>query len=352
MDILITGGAGFVGSNIAIEFAKDGKDDITVIDNLRRRGSELNIPRLKENGVEFIHGDIRNKEDFDTIGKADIMIECSAEPSVLAGFDSSPEYLLHTNILGTINCLEYARKCRSDIIFLSTSRIYPMKTINNLNFIEKKTRFVFSDVQSTPGVSSRGYTEDFPLNGPRTLYGTTKLASELLIQEYIDTYKIRGVINRCGVLTGSWQMGKVDQGFVVLWMAKHYYQKPLSYIGFGGNGKQVRDILHIKDLYNLLEIEIDNIDLHNGEIYNVGGGLERSISLLELTKLCQKYTGNKIPIENIFEDRTGDIRIYITDNSKVTEKTGWKPKITIDQTMEDIYNWIKDNSELLRPILS
>lgn len=352
MDILVTGGAGFVGSDIAIELAKSGKDNIVVLDNLRRRGSELNISRLEENDIGFIHGDIRNREDIEAVDNADIIIECSAEPSVLAGFNSSPEYLLNTNLLGTINCLEYARKHKADIIFLSTSRVYPVKTINNLNFIETPTRFELSDEQSIPGTSSKGYTEVFPLNGARTLYGTTKLASELLIQEYIDMYKIRGVINRCGVLTGSWQMGKVDQGFVVLWMAKHYYQKPLSYIGFGGKGKQVRDILHVKDLYNLLEIEIDNMDIHNGEIYNVGGGLERCISLLELTTLCQKYTGNEIPIENIFEDRAGDIRIYITDNSKVTGKTGWRPKITIDQTVEEIYNWIKNNSELLRPILS
>jgi CDP-paratose 2-epimerase len=215
-----------------------------------------------------------------------------------------------------------------------------------------QTRFELSNRQSIHGTSFRGYTEDLPLNGIRTLYGTTKLASELIIQEYIDMYKIRGVVNRCGVLTGSWQMGKVDQGFVVLWMARHYYQKPLSYIGFGGKGKQVRDILHVKDLYNLLEVEIDNMDTHNGEVYNVGGGPERSVSLLELTKLCQKYTGNSIPIESIFEDRPGDIRVYITDNSKVTGRTGWRPEITVDQTMEEIYNWIKNNSELLRPILS
>jgi len=352
MRMLVTGGAGFVGSNLAIEFAKSGKYEIVVLDNLRRRGSELNISRLKENGIEFIHGDIRNKEDFNDVGKADIIIECSAEPSILAGFNSSPEYLLNTNLLGTINCLEYARKHKTDIIFLSTSRVYPVKTINSLNFVEMQTRFELSNRQSIHGTSFRGYTEDLPLNGIRTLYGTTKLASELIIQEYIDMYKIRGVVNRCGVLTGSWQMGKVDQGFVVLWMARHYYQKPLSYIGFGGKGKQVRDILHVKDLYNLLEVEIDNMDTHNGEVYNVGGGPERSVSLLELTKLCQKYTGNSIPIESIFEDRPGDIRVYITDNSKVTGRTGWRPEITVDQTMEEIYNWIKNNSELLRPILS
>ena len=353
MKILITGGAGFVGSNLAIEFKKNRKDiNVVALDNLRRRGSELNIPRLKENGVEFIHGDIRNREDFEAIEKTDIIIECSAEPSVLAGYDSSPDYLINTNLLGTINCLEYARKCGADIVFLSTSRVYPVKTINNLNFVEKSTRFELSDEQNVSGVSSKGYTENFPLDGSRTLYGATKLASELIIQEYIEMYGLRGVINRCGLLTGSWQMGKVDQGVVVHWVAKHHYKQSLSYIGYGGSGKQVRDVLHVKDLYRLLEMQINDIDAHNGEIYNVGGGMERTISLLELTALCQKYTGNKIPIKRINEERSGDIRLYITDNSKITKKTGWEPIITVDQIIDEIANWIREESDMLKPVLS
>jgi len=350
---LITGGAGFVGSNLAIEF-KNNKQNVRVValDNLKRRGSELNIKRLAENGVEFIHGDIRNREDFEAVGNVDIIIECSAEPSVLAGLNSSPDYLLNTNLLGTINCLEFARKCDADFVFLSTSRVYPVKTINSLNFTETPTGFELSEEQVVVGASSKGFTEDFTLNGTRTLYGTTKLASELIIQEYIEIYGLRAIINRCGVLTGNWQMGKVDQGVIVLWVARHYYQQSLNYIGYGGKGKQVRDILHIKDLYRLLEIQINDIESHSGEIYNVGGGLERSISLCELTELCQKCTGNKVAIASIPEDRAGDIRIYITDNSKVTEKTGWKPEIAVEQIIEEIYDWIKDNSEQLRPILA
>lgn len=350
---LITGGAGFVGSNLAIELKKN-KQNVRVIsfDNLKRRGSELNIQRLLVNSVEFIHGDIRNREDFETVVGVDVIIECSAEPSVLAGFDSSPDYLINTNLLGTINCLEYARKCNADFVFLSTSRVYPVKTINSLNFTETATRFALIEEQEVVGASSNGVTENFPLNGTRTLYGTTKLASELIIKEYVEMYGLRAIINRCGIITGNWQMGKMDQGVVVLWVARHYYQQLLSYIGYGGKGKQVRDILHIKDLYRLLDIQINDIESHNGEIYNVGGGLERSVSLCELTELCQKCTGNEIPIKSVKDDRAGDIRIYITDNSKITEKTGWKPEIAVEQIIEDIYDWIKDNSEQLRTILS
>ncbi len=353
MKILVTGGAGFVGSNLSIEFKKNKKDlQVVALDNLRRRGSELNIPRLKQNSIEFIHGDIRNREDFEAAGEADVIIECSAEPSVMAGFDSSPDYLINTNLLGTINCLEYARKQDSNVIFLSSSRVYPVKTINSLNFVEKPTRFELSDEQTIPGVSSKGYTEDFPLKGSRTLYGATKLASELILQEYNEMYGLKAVINRCGVLTGSWQMGKVDQGVVVHWVAKHHYKQSLNYIGYGGSGKQVRDVLHVKDLYRLLDMQINDIDAHNGELYNVGGGIERTISLLELTDLSQKYTGNIIPIKRINEERPGDIRIYITDNSKITKKTGWEPIITIDQIINEIANWIREESDMLNPVLS
>ena len=353
MPLLITGGAGFVGSNLAIEFKKKDKNiSIICLDNLKRRGSELNLPRLKENGIEFIHGDIRNKEDLDAVGKVDAIIECSAEPSVLAGYNSSPDYLINTNLMGTINCLEYARKNDAKFIFLSTSRVYPVETINSLSYSESSTRFNLLDKQSIGGVSSKGFTEEFPLEGTRTLYGATKLCSELILREYVSMYGLKAVINRCGLLTGPWQMGRVDQGVVVLWVAKHYYRQPLSYIGYGGKGKQVRDVLHVKDLYRLLEVELKNINVLSGQVYNVGGGLERSVSLLELTWLCQKYTGNKVPINSISEDRAGDIRIYITDNSKVIEKTGWKPEITVDQIIKEIADWINDNSDLLKPILA
>lgn len=353
MTVLITGGAGFVGSNLAVSFKKNHVDErVVAFDNLRRRGSELNIPRLKANGVEFIHGDIRNKEDFEPVGEIDTLFECSAEPSALAGYNSSPDYAINTNLMGTINCLEYARKNNAKFIFLSSSRVYPVRTINHLNYEEKETRFELSDDQPVRGVSRQGLTEQFPLEGARTLYGATKLCSELIIGEYTEMYGLKAIINRCGLLTGSWQMGKVDQGVVVLWVAKHFYGQPLSYIGYGGKGKQVRDMLHIHDLYRLLEIQMANINRHSGEIYNVGGGLDRSLSLQELTSLCRKHTGRTVPISSLPEDRAGDIKAYVTDNSKVTQHTGWKPQIATEEIIVEIAEWIKENADSLRPILA
>ena len=351
--ILITGGAGFVGSYLAIAFKKDyPKSKVIVLDNLKRRGSELNLPRLRESGVEFLHGDIRNIEDFELEVPIELLVECSAEPSVLAGYSSSLSYLINTNLVGTINCLELARKNQSDVLFLSTSRVYPFKTISALSYQETSTRFELIEQQTVSGTSSFGISEDFPLTGSRSFYGTTKLASELVLQEYIEMYNLRGIINRCGVLTGPWQMGKIDQGVVVHWAARHIFGGDLAYFGYGGTGKQVRDILHIEDLYDLIKIQMDNINDHAGNVYNVGGGRETSLSLFELTRLCEKISGNVLSIGSISETRQGDIPIYISDCSKLYNATGWKPKHNSEEIVSEIIKWIRDNQESLHPILS
>ena len=349
--ILITGGAGFVGSSLAILFKKEfPKLNISVLDNLKRRGSELNISRLKQNGVDFFHGDIRIKSDFDQINKFDLLIDCAAEPSVQAGFTSSPMYVLDTNLNGTINSLETCRQHESAIIFLSTSRVYPIKILNEISLLETKTRFEITE-KNTYGLTNEGITENLSLNGFRSLYGSTKLASELLITEYNSIYGLKSIINRCGVLTGPWQMGKVDQGFIVLWIAQHLFNGKLSYNGYGSMGKQVRDILHVNDLFKLLMIQVSDLNLYNGNIYNVGGGLKNSISLLEMTTLCENITGNKIKIDKKIETNMSDIPIYITDNTKIKSISGWMPSITIPEIIDDVYSWLFENQELLKSIL-
>src|SRR5712675_1234223 len=246
--ILITGGAGFVGSNLALRF-KQARPAAEVIafDNLKRRGSELGLPRLRRGGVAFVHGDVRVREDLLSVGAVDLIVDCAAEPSVLAGLDGAPDYVIQTNLNGTIHCLELARRVGADIVFLSTSRVYPTAAINALRYAETATRFVMTDVQDVAGASGHGLAETFPLAGSRSIYGASKLASELLLQEYRAAYGVRAIVNRCGVLTGPWQMGKVDQGVVALWVAKHFFRGHLAYVGHGGTGKQVRDLLHVQD---------------------------------------------------------------------------------------------------------
>ena len=351
-NILITGGAGFVGSNLAIKLKKDfPRVRVLSLDNLKRRGSELTLSRLREHGIEFLHGDIRNKEDL-CLQDIDLIIECSAEPSVLAGINSSPDYLLNTNLFGTANCLELARKNKADFVFLSTSRVYPIEYLNGLNYRESETRFVLSEQQPLTGASEKGISEDFPLDKPRSLYGATKLASELLVMEYADTYGISTVVNRCGIITGPWQMGKIDQGVFVLWVAKHYFKGELSYIGFGGTGKQVRDFLHIDDLYSVIKTQLVNFPSYKGNTFNIGGGVEKSVSLLELTHVCQEVTGNSVRITPISQTRPADIPIYISDATKFLDLSKIAFYKDLQNTIHDIYLWIKDNERILKPILS
>ncbi|MFK7935524.1 MAG: NAD-dependent epimerase/dehydratase family protein [Saprospiraceae bacterium] len=351
--ILITGGCGFVGSNLAIQLKqKYSSYRIITFDNLKRRGSELNIKRLRAAGVEFIHGDIRNTEDFEEIPEISILIDACAEPSVLAGLDKTPNYLVHTNFNGTLNCLNFAAKHQASFIFLSTSRVYPINYLEQIKYKEGTTRFEIEAQQEIKGFSQQGISEAFPTEGYRSLYGATKLASELLITEFNQLLGLKTVINRCGVITGPYQMGKVDQGVIVLWAARHFWEGKLGYFGYGGKGKQVRDILHIDDLFRLIDFQIHNLETVNGKTMNAGGGLDCSISLAELTDICEQVIGNSIEIKAVPETRTADIPLYITDNSYVTELTGWHPQKTPTQIIEDVHEWLIANEQELKDILS
>ena len=351
--VLITGGAGFVGSHLALRIKKEfPSSEVIALDNLKRRGSELSLSRLKQNGVEFIHGDVRNREDLFIIKNIDLIIDCSAEPSALAGRDGAPDYVLNTNLVGTLNCLELARREQSKVLFLSTSRVYPVKTLNEIKIKESETRFEIDPHQTIPGFSTYGVSESFSLEGARTIYGTSKLSSELIAAEYYDSFGIPVLINRCGVLTGPWQMGKVDQGVTVLWVARHIFGGNLSYIGYGGTGKQVRDLLHVEDLFQLLLKQLQSSISWEAQVYNVGGGTEVSVSLRELTALCEKACGNRIQIQSSKEDRPGDIPLFITDYRKVSAHYDWKPLKSASNIVEEIAAWIKANEVALKPILS
>ena len=351
--VLVTGGAGFVGAALAIAAKRAyPRARIIAMDNLKRRGSELKLPILRERGVEFIHGDIRNPEDFDPIDGVDVVLECSAEPSILAGYGPSPGYVINTNLNGTVNCLDFARRCGAATIFLSTSRIYPIEAQNGLPYTEEDTRFALAAEQSLPGVSERGISEDFPLPGARSMYGATKLSSELILHEYRETFGLKALVNRCGIIAGPWQMGKVDQGVVTLWAARHVLGGSLDYIGYGGLGKQVRDMLHLDDLVELILYQMERLDELDGETFNVGGGLENSVSLCELTKICEELTGNSIEIGSVSEDRQGDVRIYYTDYARVSERCGWRPERDIKTIVGDIVTWLEAHKEELGPILA
>lgn len=350
MKILITGGAGFVGSSLALHFkSKFPNSKVVAFDNLKRRGSELNLPKFLEQGIEFVHGDIRNPSDFDCLKENwDVFFECSAEPSVLAGLNSSPKYLLETNLGGTMNCLEFARRSSGLFIFLSTSRVYSMAPLQELNLSEGITRFELHKEQSISGLSANGISEKFPTDTSRSLYGTSKLASEYLVQEYATAYGLKAVINRCGVIAGPGQFGKIDQGVYTLWVARHFFNRDLKYTGFGGTGKQVRDLIHIDDLVLLLEKQIAKQTGRNAETFNVGGGINGSTSLLELTKICEEITGNSVGMAREKESSSVDIPWYISDCAKVQSTFDWAPKKTVVQLVSDIQDWLRKNKQMLQ----
>lgn len=388
MRLLITGGAGFVGSNTALALRTAFPEaSLTAMDNLYRRGAELNVTRLKAAGITFHRGDVRHPDSFPE-EPFDLMIECSAEPSVLAGQDGSPDYLFQTNLIGAYHCLEACRRHGAGMILLSTSRIYPIARLEAHPWREEATRFAWED--GDHGISSHGVTEKLPLDGARSLYGFTKLAAEQLIEEYRETYGLRAVINRCGVIAGPWQFGKVDQGVVALWVMAHHYQRKLSYIGYGGTGKQVRDMLHVHDLADLIVEQVRDFTDWDGWLGNVAGGLECSASLQELTTLCQEITGNAIEIAGIPDNRANDLRIFIADctklnrqlvdlnsdlrsppsalsfssfppNPRITESTNplpsdlrsptsgpWRPRRSVHDIVTDTYRWIQENEAVLK----
>ena len=353
MRILVTGGAGFVGSSLALMLKRDSADvQICAFDNLRRRGSEFALDRLRAHRVDFVHGDVRSPDDLADAGAFDLLIECSAEPSVHAGYQNSPAYVVQTNLTGTINCLEAARRHHADVVFLSTSRVYPIAALRDLPLEPCGSRLDIPERASGIGWSARGVSTDFPLSGYRSMYGATKLASELLIEEYRQMYGLRTIVNRCGVISGPWQMGKIDQGFLVLWAARHLFGGSLSYIGFGGEGLQVRDLLHVADLYDLIRRQIGDMDRLSGAVHNVGGGRARSVSLSELTALCRERAGRSIPVTSDARTNDADVPYYITDNSAITTATGWVPTRSAATLLDDVFAWLRDHRSTVEPVLS
>jgi len=339
--ILITGGAGFVGANLAVSLAESHPDwQVISLDNLHRRGSEMNLPRLGAAGVEFARIDVRDRAALRELAGVDAIVECSAEPSALVGMSGDGDYAFETNLVGAYNCLELARASGAQLIFLSTSRVYPYTSLARLSLERGPTRFSLTREQPVAGAGPAGISEAFPLEGARTLYGATKLSAELLIREYSANFGLATAINRCGVIAGPWQMGRVDQGVFTYWLLQHHRARPLTYIGFGGTGLQVRDLLHVDDLIALIESQLADPVGWDGWLGNVGGGPEISLSLQEATAICRELTGNEVPIDGGAEERPGDVPLYISDMTRLYKRADWRPTQSAQQILEHTYEWV------------
>ena len=259
---------------------------------------------------------------------------------------------MDSNLAGAYNCLELARRDGAQLVFLSTSRVYPYGLLDQAAHMEGSTRFELSEDQELPGLSPAGVTERFPLEGPRTLYGATKLAAELLVTEYRAMFGIQTVINRCGVIAGPWQMGKVDQGVFTYWLLGHYFGRELRYIGYGGGGKQVRDLLHVADLADLIEEQLARPEHWDGVTVNVGGGAQCSLSLLEASGLCAELTGNRVEVARSDETRPGDVRIYLSDCGRLGKLTQWRPKRGPREVLADVLEWVAANERAVAAALT
>tara|TARA_B100000401_G_scaffold437849_1_gene384478 strand:+ start:59 stop:1081 length:1023 start_codon:yes stop_codon:yes gene_type:complete len=337
MNILVTGGCGFVGTNVCL-YLINKEYKVSSLDNLSRKGSRYNLSLLKKKKIKNYKIEISNFKKYKSLPKFDLIIDCCAEAAVEVS-KKNTDKVFNTNLVGTYNILKKAKKDKSKIIFLSSSRVYPLNMLNNLikNKNIKKKILIKNKIN-----------ENSSTIGPKSIYGFTKLSSEMLIEEFSYQYDIKYIINRCGVISGPLQFGKQDQGFVSLWVWKHLNNLKLNYIGYGGYGHQLRDVLHINDLCELIYLQINKIFKVNNLTFTVGGSNYSKTSLKELTKICEKITGNKIKIGKISRTSNYDIPYFVTDNSKVSKIYGWKVKKNIRKIVEDIYGWLSKNKNNIK----
>ncbi len=341
MKILITGICGFVGFSLASFFRQHAEGvELIGIDNLSRRGSESNLGKLKALDCRFVHGDIRAREDVEELPAADWIIDCAANPSVLAGVNGGTAQLISHNLNGTLHLLEKCRRDKSGFVLLSTSRVYSIEALNQIPLLEAANRFEVDPSREKPaGFSAAGITESFATSAPISLYGATKLASEVMALEYAATFDFPVWINRCGVIAGPGQFGRIDQGVFSFWIYQWLLGKPLSFIGFEGSGRQVRDFFSPDDLGELLLRQLRSGSGKGPRLFNVGGGAQSALSLQELNAFCADRFGfNKEIIRNT-SPRPFDIPYYVTDYSLAARHWGWQPKTDKYELLTRMYTW-------------
>ena len=341
MKILVTGGCGFVGSNISLYLKKNFKGhQVYSLDNFSRKGSKINYQRLKKNNIRNYNIDIVNLKKILNLPKFDLVIDCCAEAAVGDSI-KKPEKVFHTNLVGTFNILSKCVKDHSKIIFLSSSRVYSInslkKNINILNINKQK-------------LLKYKVNEKFDTSSPKSLYGLTKLSSEDLIKEINYSNGVKYIINRFGVIAGPWQFGYEDQGFVSLWVISHVLKSKLKYIGYKGSGKQCRDVIHIDDVCNIILLQIKQFNKINNNTFNIGGGSRSFISLIGLTKMCEKLTGNSIKFDKVNKTSIFDIPTFFTNIIKIQKFYKWKPSKTIEDIINDTYHWVINNKKIIKTI--
>jgi CDP-paratose 2-epimerase len=330
--IFITGGSGFIGINTALFFIKK-KYKVKIFDNLSRKGSRANLKYL-DNKIIFERGNIENFEKLKKSikkFKPSLIINCAGQVAVTTSI-VNPRLDFNSNALGTFNILEVVRnlnyKCR--IIHLSTNKVYGDLSENKI--IEKKLNYSF--IRSKKGIDEK---QNLDFKSP---YGCSKGASDQYVLDYHKSFNVDGIVLRQSCIYGNNQFGIEDQGWIAWMTLCVIFEKRINIFG---NGKQVRDILHVKDLVNLFYL-ISKKKTLKSRVYNVGGGINNSLSILELINYLKKFHKKNISVK-YFKERIGDQKIYISNINKAKKELNWKPHISKIQGIKLIYDWIKKNKK-------
>ncbi len=342
MHLLVTGACGFVGRALIRALLESTENlRVTGLDSLTRAGSEGNRAALRALGVTLLHGDIRLASDVDALPAADWLLDCAANPSVLAGVadSTSSRQVVEHNLLGTVNLLEWCRRHSAGFLLVSTSRVYSIPPLAALPVEisgEVPAFRLRAGSALPPGVSDAGVTEEFSTAAPVSLYGATKLASEALALEYGASFGLPVRVNRCGVLAGAGQFGRADQGIVAFWINAWLRRAPLRYLGFGGTGAQVRDALHPRDLAALLARQIAaGADPSRPTLANVGGGASHAFSLAQLSAWCAGRFGFDHPVAADGTPRPLDIPWMLMDSARAAAAWSWKPAVSLGEIFEE-----------------
>lgn len=339
MRILITGICGFVGSALAESFLERREGlELSGIDNLQRPGSETNRERLRKMGVRVVHGDIRAASDVASLPAADWVIDAAANPSVLAGVggNSTSRQLFEHNLSSIGNVLEYCKSHAAGLVLLSSSRVYSIQVLISLPLLAEGDAFRLNAAAALPsGVTADGIGLAFSTEPPISLYGSTKLASEILALEYGAAFGFPVWVNRCGVLAGAGQFGTPEQGIFAYWVNAHLRRRPLRYLGFSGSGRQVRDAFHPFDLGALIAAQMSCSRAGGRRTYVAGGGPANAKSLAQLTDWCDSRFGRHLPTPDGAERRF-DIPWMIMDGKDAREDFGWVPGLSLEEILSGI----------------
>ncbi len=339
MRILISGICGFVGSTLArCLLDHEASLQIVGVDNFIRPGSSRNVEPLRSLGIKLLHADVRAESDLETITRLDWIIDAAANASVVAGIDgtTTSRQLVEHNLYGTVNLLEMAKRCGAGFLLISTSRVYSILPLATLQVEEQNGAFWPGRSESlTPGLSAHGINEQFPTSPPLSLYGTSKLASELLAVEYGNAFGFPVWINRCGVMAGAGQFGRPDQGIFAFWINAYLRGLPLYYLGFNGQGLQTRDCFHPADLVPLFVKQMNRNSDQKPVIVNLGGGTANAMSLAQVSDWCAARFGKRT-VRSDLTQRPYDLPWVVMDSRLAEEKWEWRPSTPLEEILQEI----------------